>query len=172
MKRKAMNLITAFCYTAAMLHLVSGQDIVRPNFNDSSYMGIEGGIIIGNLEIPGLGFEEASPNSTIKYCIEAIDGLATYGTDYIFRDEKKPRFTEVTFSPGNDSSTSFTINLREDMLLEAQETFFLSFSFKEAIGDFRDAFTYENSSTNPECIIKDIVTDGILMMCTLNIDFL
>jgi hypothetical protein len=169
MKRNAMNLITAFCCTAAVLHLVSGQDIIRPNFNARSYAGIEGGSITGNLEIPGLRFEDASPDSTITYEIQAIDGLATYGTDYRFRGESQPRFTEVTFSRGRDESTNFSINLREDMLAEGKETFSLSSSFKGATGDF-SAFTYASSSTNPEGTIEDKDTGGILMMCILNSD--
>ena len=98
--------------------------------------------------------------------------LPHIGKDYAFRDEYRSKFTEVTFSSGRDASTSFTINLREDMLLEGKETFSLSFSFKEATGDFNGAFIYGNSSTSPKCIIEDIVTDGIFMMCTLSIDIL
>ena len=71
----------------------------------------------------------------------------------------------MIFSTDSDQSSSFTIILRPDELNEGEETFFLSFTFKEATGDFSGAFIYENSSTNLECTIEDIITDGILMMC-------
>jgi hypothetical protein len=164
-----MDLITTFYFAAAVLNLVSGQRIARPNFDNNSYTGNEGGIITGFLEIPGLELARRINSGSLIYEIQAIDGLATYGTDYRFRGESQPRFTEVTFSRGRDESTNFSINLREDMLAEGKETFSLSSSFKGATGDF-SAFTYASSSTNPEGTIEDKDTGGILMMCILNSD--
>jgi hypothetical protein len=155
-----MTLITALCFAAAVLHLVSGQ--VRPIFNANSYMGSEGGTIIGNLVISGLSGEETIRSGSLLYEIEAFRdesvtdrALATYDNDYAFQSGANT--TEVTFSPDRDASSSFTINLRKDDLHEGDEFFFLRFRFKAATGDFDGAFEYLDSATNQrqECIITD-----------------
>ena len=88
--------------------------------------------------------------------------------DFLIESTSGKGTAEVIFSTNSDQSSPFTIILIEDELFEGEETFFLNFTFREATGDFIGAFIYENSSTNLECTIEDILTDGILMMCILN----
>jgi hypothetical protein len=163
-----MNLMPAFCLAAAVLHLVSGQ-AVRPIFNDDSYMGTEGGNITGHLVLSGLSEEDFIRSGELLYEIYALqnDGLAKYDNDYSFQNETGRNSTVVVFSPNRDASSSFIINLHQDNLHEGEENFFLGFRFLDATGDFRGAAMYEDSSASQEsqCIINDIESNGILVMC-------
>jgi hypothetical protein len=170
MKRAAMSLIIAFYFAATVLHLASGQFPVRPIFNANSYMGREGGTIVGNLVISGLSGEELT--GSLVYCIEVFRGvtvtdraLATYGSDFIFQNEPEQNFTEVTFFPNRDASSSFTIILLNDGVSEGDEYFFLRFRFKRANGTFLGAFLYQDSTSTfeQECTIEDNETDGIVV---------
>jgi hypothetical protein len=149
-----MNLMTAFYFVAAVLHLVSGQIPATPIFNSDKCEGKEGGIIGGHLVISGLSSEGLILSGSLKYEIQAFDELAKYDADYSFQSGANN--TEVTFSPGNDSSSSFIINLHKDNLHENNENFMLNFTFKEATGDFIGAFDYQNSATNQDCTIEDV----------------
>ena len=60
------------------IHIVIFYFSARPNFNDDSCGGIEGGTITGNLEIPGLSGEGFTSGS-LKYEIRAFDALARFG---------------------------------------------------------------------------------------------
>jgi hypothetical protein len=175
MKRTAMTLITALCFAAAVLHLVSGQ--VRPIFNANSYTGSEGGFITGHLVISGLSREGSITSGCLVYCIEAFKGindrgLATYDRDYAFETGKNItgtnitllNTTEVKFFPNRDASTPFIILLFRDDLHEGDENFFLRFRFKTANGSFLGAFQYQDSAANfeQECTIID--DDGIVII--------